>query len=207
MASEPEGGLSMAGASPRYLRLARARPSTLERIMVGGETPTLAALVGYEYCGYNLAPQLALLGIRKFVKAFFATPAGAVYGCNTPVAQNGLAGPWQARPDEARPRRYAFFQVTPVDPTAHDNAYLHALLLDYGRGGNPLYDPSRCLRDYLARCVRGSDDLLLGKAYLALGPARLAATFFVLERRRPLPGPITLPPAAAPRPTRSGPRR
>jgi len=186
----------MAVASALYLRLARSRPPTLERIMVGGETPAVAALVGYEYCGYNLAPHLSLLGIRKFVKAFFATPEGAVYGCNTPVAQNGLAGPWHARPDEARPRRYAFFRVTPVDPAARDNAYLHTLLLDYGRGGNPRYDPSRVLRDYLVRCVRGSDDLLLGKAYLALGPVRLAATFFVLERRRPLPGPITLPAAA-----------
>ena len=75
-----------------------------------------------------------------------------------------------------------------MDPEARDNAYLHALLLDYGRG-NPWYDPSRQLRDYLVRCVPGSDDLLLGKAYMALGPWRIPATFFLLERHRPLPGP------------------
>jgi hypothetical protein len=188
----------MAIASPLYLRLCRARPATLERILVGGETPVLSGLVGYEYRGYNLAPPLVLLGIRKFIKAFFVTPVGAVYGCNTPVGQNGLTGSWYARPDEAAPRRYAFFRVAPVAPQARDNAYLHALLLDYGRGGNPRYDPSRFLRDYLVRVVRGSDDLLLGKAYLALGSARLAATFFLLERQRPLPGPITLPAGADP---------
>lgn len=179
-----------------YQRLARARPAALERLLVRGEPPSLPALIGYEYRGYNTAPQLSLLGIRKFIKAFFVTPGGAVYGCNTPVAQNGLGGPWIARPSAAAPRRYAFFHVGPVDPAARDNAYLHALLLDYGRGGNPALDPSRLLRDYLVRCVPGSDDLLLGKAYLAIGPLRVVGSFFVLERLRALPGPIALPPGA-----------
>jgi hypothetical protein len=38
------------------------------------------------------------------------------------------------------------------------------------------------LRDYL---VRLSDDLYLGKAYVALGPGRLPVSYFVLERHRP----------------------
>ena len=83
--------------------------------------------------------------------------------------------------------------MTPVDPEARDNAYLHALLIDYGQGGNPLYDPSRYLRDYLVRCVPGSDDLLLGKAYMAIGPWRMPASFFMLERHRPIPDRIALP--------------
>jgi hypothetical protein len=161
--------------------------------LIGGETPSFSGIVGYEYRGYNIAPTTALLGIRKFIKAFFVTPDGATYGCNTPVAQNGLRGTWIARPSEAVPRRYAFFRVTPVDPEARDNAYLHTLLLDYGRGQNPFYDPSRLIRDYLVRCVSGSDDLLLGKAYTALGPWRIPATFFLLERHRPLAGPVALP--------------
>ena len=41
------------------------------------------------------------------------------------------------------------------------------------------------LRDYLVRVVPGSDDLILGKALLALGPARVASNYFVLERHRP----------------------
>jgi hypothetical protein len=162
-------------------------------MMVRGETPSLSSLCGYEYRGYNIAPTTSLLGIRKFVKAFFRTPDGAVYGCNTPVVQNGVSGSWIALPREDTPRRYAFFSVTSVDPEARDNTYLHALLLDYGRGGNPPYDPSRSLRDYLVRCVDGSDDLLLGKAYFAIGPLRLPASFFLLERRGPLPDRIVLP--------------
>ena len=198
MGSDRSGGLLTGAASPRYQRLARLRPAALERLLVRGEPPALPALLGYEYRGYNCTPALALLGIRKFIKAFFATPGGSMYGCNTPVVQNGLGGAWIARPHQAAPRRYAFFRVAPVDPAARDNAYLHALLLDYGQGGNPRFDPSRLLRDYLVRCVPGSDDLLLGKATVALGPLRLAGGFFVLERHRSLPGPITLPPGADP---------
>ncbi len=183
-------------ASATYKKLVGQSRSALEALLVGGETPSLSGIVGYEYRGYNIAPTTALLGIRKFIKALFTTPNGEVYGCNTPVAQNGLDGPWVARPSEAAPRRYAFFSVAPVDPEARDNAYLHALLIDYGRGGNPLYDPSRYLRDYLVRCVPGSDDLLLGKAYMAIGPARIPASFFMLERYRPLTGPIALPGSA-----------
>jgi hypothetical protein len=188
----------MPAASTTYERLAGQSQAALEALLVGGETPSLPGIAGYEYRGYNLAPATRLLGIRKFIKAFFDTPGGAIYGCNTPAAQNGLHAPWIARPSEAAPRRYAFFSVTPVDPEARDNAYLHALLLDYGRGGNPVYDPSRLLRDYMVRILPGSDDLLLGKAYLALGPARVTASFFLLERHRPLPGLIALPRSAAP---------
>jgi len=41
--------------------------------------------------------------------------------------------------------------------------------------------------------VADSDDLLLGKAYFALGPLRLPVSYFVLERRRPLPDEPELP--------------
>ncbi len=186
-------------ASPEYRRLAGLPKAELEAIMLRGETPSLASLAGYEYRGYNTAPTTALLGIRKFIKAFFATPGGRVYGCNTPVVQNGLSGPWKARPQESAPRRYAFFSVAPVHPEARDSIYLHALLLSYAQGRNPLYDPSRLLRDYLVRCTPGSDDLLLGKAYMAFGPARIAASYFLLERYRPLGQRIDLPGQTVPR--------
>ena len=186
-------------ASPEYRRLANLPGDHLEAIMLRGETPSQAALSGYEYRGYNTAPMTALLGIRKFIKVFFVTPGGLIYGCNTPVTQNGLSRPWKARPNEGSPRCYAFFSVAPVDPEARDNHYLHALLLNYGEVHNPFYDPSRLLRDYLVRCTPGSDDLLLGKAYMALGPARIAAGYFLLERYRPLRQRVTLPGRPAPR--------
>jgi hypothetical protein len=181
------GALTARSPSAEFMRLAGLSPAILEAMLVAGDTPSLEGLAGYEYCGYNVASTTALLGIRKFVKAFFTMPDGSLYGCNTPAVQNGLGGPWIARPTEAAPRRYAYFSVSPVDPKARDNAYRHALLLNYGRGGNPWYDPSRGLRDYLVRCMPGSEDLLVGKAYMALGPLRLPASFFILQRRRPMP--------------------
>ena len=72
----------------------------------------------------------------------------------------------------------------PVDATDRDNAYLHALLLNYGRGGNKPYDPTRNLRDYVVQVDPANPDLYLGKAYYALGPARMPTNFFILERHR-----------------------
>ena len=40
------------------------------------------------------------------------------------------------------------------------------------------------LRDYLAQVHPGSSDLLLGKAYVALGPISFVGGFFVLLRAR-----------------------
>ena len=63
-----------------------------------------------------------------------------------------------------------------------DDRYPQALLLDYGCGRNPAFDPSALLRDYLVQVDPRDPDLLLGHAFLALGPARVAAGYFVLER-------------------------
>jgi hypothetical protein len=61
------------------------------------------------------------------------------------------------------------------------------LLLDYGRGGNPPYDVSNILRDYLVGPDPGNDDLLLGKAFFVVARTRLAHSYFIIERSRPLP--------------------
>ena len=61
------------------------------------------------------------------------------------------------------------------------------LLLDYGRGGNPPDDVSTIVRDYLVQPDPGHDDLLLGKAFFVVAGARLAHSYFIIERSRPLP--------------------
>jgi hypothetical protein len=124
---------------------------------------------------------MSLLGIRKFIKAFFTVPGDVAFGCNAPVEQNGLDGEWLAEPDEANPKRYGFFRVGVV------------LLLDYSRGHNKPYDPSGLLRDDVVRVDPGSDELLLGKAYLALWPVRVPVCFFLLERCGPTAVPPQLP--------------
>lgn len=106
--------------------------------------------------------------------------------------RNGLDREWIARPAPERPKRYAFFTVEPPDPAASDAERRAAALLDYGPGSNRAYDPSRLLRDYVVRAEPGSDDLLLGKAYFSIAGTRIARTFFLIERYRPLTDPQEL---------------
>jgi hypothetical protein len=176
------------------LALERASHADLERVFVRGATPVLDDLVGWEFRGINHPAWARLAGIKKFVKGFYRKAdapdrrdAGAldrVMGYNCPVAQNVLDGRWHTLPSDTAPKRFGFYEVAPVDPTSRDNAYLHAVLLDYGKGGNKLWDPTRGIRDYLVQVEPGNPDLLLGKAYYALGPIRVHSNFFILERFR-----------------------
>lgn len=156
----------------------RALPAReLETVLVRGETPEADGLAGWEFRGWNTPAFAKLLGIQEFVKGFFRSANGALYGYNRQPGQPG------------KEKRFGFYRVDAVDAAARDNAYLHALLLDYGRGGGSVLDPlefmTTRLRDYLVRVERGSDNLLLGKAYVAAGPLRVPVSYFLLERLRP----------------------
>ncbi len=158
-------------------------PAELEQVFLRGVTPDLDGLIGWQFRGCNAPDWARIVGIKKFIKGFFRK-GDQVMGYNCPVRQDALSLPWKAKPSDAAPKRFGFYTVDPVDPTARDNAYLHAVLLDYSRGDNPALDPSRGLRDYLVQVHADNPDLLLGKAYYALGPARVATSFFILERDR-----------------------
>jgi hypothetical protein len=165
--------------SRAYLQLA----GDLDAVMRRGALPSADELAGWEFRGANTPAWARLVGIKKFVKGFFRDrESGRLMGFNTPVAQNALDEPWIARPDDTRPKRFGFYSVDPVDATARDNVFLNSVLLDYSKGGNRAIDPTTTLRDYL---VRLDDDLYLGKAYVAVGPARVPVSYFVLERHRP----------------------
>jgi hypothetical protein len=164
----------MSVATVRYRELVQASAAELEAGMRRGRTPDVDALVGREFRGANTAAWMRAARMQQFVKGFERRPDGTLAGYNRRVAQDGLDGRW-ASPG----KRFGFFAVRPVDAADRDNHYLQALLLDYGAGGNPWFDPSRPIRDYL---VQLDDDLLLGRAFLALGPLRPSArTYFVLE--------------------------
>jgi hypothetical protein len=169
--------------SSEYLRIGSLPARELEALMLRGERPDPDGLAGWELRGMNTPRWARLAGIKKFIKGFYRGTGGQLYGYNIPVVQNDLAEPWIYK-DPARPKRFGFYRVDPVDAAARDNAYLNALLLDYGRGGNHDLDPTTGLRDYLVRVEPGSDRLLLGKALYALGPLRVPASYFVLERLR-----------------------
>lgn len=171
----------MAFASPAFRALAARSSRELEAVLQRGRAPDIGALLGYEFRGFNHPRRTALLGIRSFFKGFFAVGEDA-FGFNARARQNGLDGEWLAKPDDAHPQRFAFFGVVPGE---RGSAYPHAVLLDYAAGRNARYDPARLVRDYVVRVDEHSDDLLLGKAYLALASARVPVGFFLLERHRP----------------------
>ena len=156
----------------------------LEQVFLRGTTPELDQLVGWQFRGCNTPSWAKLVGIKKFIKGFFRDENGQIMGYNCPVHQDKLSAPWRAKPSDSAPKRFGFYTVTDVDPTARDNAYLHAVLLDYSQGDNPMLDPSKGLRDYVVQVYADNPDLLLGKAYYALGPTRIATSFFILERDR-----------------------
>jgi hypothetical protein len=185
-ATTPSGVPLTATALPseHALALEQMPMHELERVFQRGAMPSLDALVGWEFRGINHLPLNALpvanlVGIKKFVKGFFKTEDGRVMGYNSPAKNNALDGRWHVAA-----KRFGFYEVAPVDPTARDNTYLHAVLLDYGKGGNKLYDPTRVLRDYVVQVDKRNPDLYLGKAYSALGPLRIPTNFFILERLR-----------------------
>lgn len=170
----------------RFRELAQSSNARLEKIMRASKSPALESLVGFEWRGYNISWRTRLLGIQKFIKGFFQV-GGQVEGYNIPIVQNGLDGPWLHQPTPENPRRYAFYCVTQVNRASRDNLYPEAILLNYGASTRNGQSPPivKLLRDYLVQPDSANPDLLLGKAYLALGPLRIPSNFFILERLRP----------------------
>jgi hypothetical protein len=159
-----------------------------DALMRSGVAPRFEDLEGWEFDGTNTGAVTDLLGIRKFKKGFYRgiprSPRGPepfLQGYNVVVAQNGIGAPHVPVPDAERAKRHGFYRVYAVQPGAVDSLYPNALLLDYGLGDNGL-DPSSLLRDYLVQVYPDDRDLLLGRAFLALGGARIPAGYFVLRR-------------------------
>ena len=168
------------------LELADLPRAELARCMRRGRRPDPAALTGWEYVGLNTARWLRTAGADRFVKGF-----ADGYGYNRRVRGGARTAPWLAA-GAPEPEPYAFYRISPVDPTATDNRYLNALLLDYGPCATGRLDPAGILRDYLV-AIDDSHDLLLGHAFSAAGRLRLPASFFVLERFRRAPQPVPAP--------------
>jgi len=167
-----------------YETLAGSDDEALEWVLLRGSMPDFAELDGWEFRGYNVNPASELIRARKFKKGFYADPADAsvARGYNVKVEQNGLLNPWIDQLKHGAPVRHALYAVYPVRADEKDNLYPNALMLNYGMGQNPPFDPSRVLRDYLVKVSPDNDDLFLGKAYAAIGPLRSFGGWFVLER-------------------------
>ena len=175
---------AMTGSPSDSLRqLAQAGSRRLRETFVRGEAPDMTTLAGWEYHGVNMPSALPrLLGIRRFIKGFVREGEGQVVGYNKQVVGADLDAPWTPRPQRDGRERYAYFAVRPADPRGTESRHLHALLFDYGAAPQAEPGIASRLRDYVVRVAPGSDDLLLGRAFLAIGRQRIPVGWFAIER-------------------------
>jgi hypothetical protein len=177
------------GSRFSYLELVRdVTDATRDAVMRAGTAPSFESLAGWEFAGTNTGGASDLLGIRKFKKGFYVGaprvphgPAPFIQGYNVVVEQNGVGNPHVATPDDATAKRHGFYRVQAVVAGARDAVYPSALLLDYGLGRNGI-EPSGLLRDYVVQVYADDPDLLLGRAFFALGGLRIHGGYFVLAR-------------------------
>ena len=192
LGQEARDGMAIEARQPNgerydFVALALATGDELERVMRMGSAPDLKGLSGFEFRGYNTLDITELFGFRKFKKGFYRAdtgrdPAMGIQGYNVVVEQNSLGNPWRDVLRGAAPIRHGYYEVSRVDLCEVDNRYPNAVLLDYGKGKNAPYNPVRLLRDYVVQVYSDNPDLLLGKAYVALGPLRIFVSYFVLGR-------------------------
>jgi hypothetical protein len=174
--------VTQAPISSEYSALVGSSLRELHQTMVRGARPDIENLLGWEYRGTNIPAVSTLLGLRRFIKGFVLDSQSKPVGYNKKVIGSDLRTPWSAAPQRDGRIAFAYFAISPVDPEATDNRYLNALLLNYGGVAKPEHGMAGKLRDYLVRARPGSDNLLLGHAFLAIGKRRIPLSWFALER-------------------------
>ncbi len=159
-------------------RLMRVPIRRLAAVHAAGTRPDPAVLAGREYRGANRPATSAILGIRRFVKGFEMDPDGTVRGYNKQVRGASLHTPWTVHRRSDGRLAYAPFLVIPRLDREHSPA---GVLLDYGAPTDPEPGLASRLRDVLVRVDPGSDDLLPGRAYLALSARWVPVGWLVLD--------------------------
>lgn len=183
--------------SHTFASLIALRPRDLEGVLAAGTAPRFGDLVGFEFRGWNVfgdplaAGVGTIMGIQRFAKGFFLRGGGSVddapyiEGYNCKIARGAATEPWTDQGGGA-PVRHSYFRVFGAgDGDERFGRHPQALLLDYSRGDpRPGLFDGVGLRDFVVHPEPGNRDLLLGKAYMHLGPIRSVAGFFVAERLR-----------------------
>lgn len=185
-----------------FARLIEMTPAALEDVLAAGTAPAFSSLVGHEFRGWNVFGDIVasgigtVLGIQRFAKGWFVRDGDVagdavdalpfIEGYNVKIRRGTANDPWIALPDDEHPTRHGFFRVEKANEGAgRAGRHPQALLLDY-RLGNPkpgLFEGGG-LRDFVVQVDVDNPDLLLGKAYMTVGPITSVAGFFVIERLR-----------------------
>jgi hypothetical protein len=168
-----------------FVQLCLKTDDELADIFARGTMPSFEELVGYEFDGYNTMDLTQVIGIRRFRKGFLAADEtvgpNEIGGYNVTVRPGPPTTYWDVVYKKGKPHRHSPYRVYEVPPGDKEEKYPNALLINYECKRNPAWNPG-FLRDYLVKVDPGNPDLFLGKAYVALGSARIYVSYFVLRR-------------------------
>lgn len=162
----------------------------LRRVLEEGHPIDPRALDDTEYHGTALAmpAPIAAMTWTKFFKTFRRQPlSDHLVGWNCAAIQNALDEPWIRKERGGKLVTYWHYRVVETGDVHMPYNARQGLLIDYGLGGNPPWDPTSYTRDPLVAVNPGSVDLLLGVSFVAIGPLAIhTPTFFSLQRGKPL---------------------
>jgi len=170
-----------------FLELSRAQ---LAAALQAGHPIASEALANRVYRGVSLGLPAFVdrLAWKTFAKVFLRDRQRQVLrGWNLRLEQTGLEGPLVPRRRKGVDFHFGHFRVEPAAGYTMPRPLPQALVLDYGRGGNPRFDPTNAIRDPIVAVHEGSAELLLGWTYLDLGALRVGTpSYFTLEAVGPI---------------------
>ncbi|MFT5686332.1 MAG: hypothetical protein ACI8RZ_007288 [Myxococcota bacterium] len=175
--------------------LALPRPDLL-RTVQEGHPIDLEAMADTEYLGVSLGMPawVDALAWKTFMKTFHADPQHGLRGWNVRLEQDGLDAPPRPMEKGGEAITFGHYAARTIGPDDVFRDIQSGLMLDYGAGGNPWWDPAGFIRDPLVALHPGETDLLLGWSTVRLGSIRLPTpSFFALRRIGPLTHCIGVP--------------
>jgi hypothetical protein len=182
-----------------FASLTAMSAADLSKVLADGKAPAFSSITGHEFRGWNVFGDIGakavggIMGIQRFAKGFFVRDAAGdvdalpwIEGYNVKIQRGTLSEPWTGIPDDDHLQRFGFYRVwKPGLGEGRAGRHEQALLLDYSQG-NPkpgLFEGSG-LKDFIVQVHPDNPDLLLGTAYMTLGPVAVPPSFFVIERLR-----------------------
>jgi hypothetical protein len=143
---------------------------------------------GYRGIALGLPAFVEALTWKTFQKTFHRDPkTGGLRGWNVRAVQSGLDAPTVAKQKGGKPWTFGHYQVVPAAKKSPRIGRSRGLLIHYGLGANPTFDPMRRVRDPIVAVNPDRVDLLLGWSYVDLGPLSFGTpSFFTLEREGPI---------------------
>ena len=179
--------LAIPTASSGFLAL---RGRSLAAMLAAGHPIDPRALEGFGYRGISLGVSdlVVRFSWRTFQKTFHRDARGRLVGWNVRAEQRGLSATTEPmRTRDGNPTTFGYYEVVGCEGRRTPLAPDGALLIDYGRGNNGIFDVMRTLRDPIVALEPGSVERLLGWSYVELGPLRVRTpSYFLLEREGPI---------------------